>query len=233
MRRAVSPTRGPATRAGVRRAAITRAATPPRAGRAGERGAALLMAVLVAAALSILGGAVTWFAVISAQTSGAARDHADVDAALHAGVEIVAAALAGEPDVAAVRRGDAVAAGNGASALATRDGSVDVASLGLALDRRRRRLRPPADVAVWRPYLWGRLGEHRATPMGPSPRDPLIVAWVRGDEAAGLGPEHVEIAIEAVGPSGARAGAVAIVRVGPRGAAIAAVWPETGPAGPG
>jgi hypothetical protein len=41
------------------------------------------------------------------------------------------------------------------------------------------------------------------------------------------------MAIEAVGLSGARAGAVAIVRIGPRGAAIDAVWPEAGPAGPG
>jgi hypothetical protein len=221
---------GPAARP---RAARTRAGMPPAPGCAGERGAALLMAVLVAAALSILGGAVTWFAVISAHTSAAARDHADVEAALHAALEIAAASLAVEPDLAVVRRGEAVAAGNGASALATRDGAVDVASLGLALDRRRRRLRPPADVAVWRPYLWGRLGEHLSTPIGTSRLDPLIAAWVRGDDAAGLGPAVVEIAIEAVGPSGARAGAVAVVRVGPRGAAIDAVWPETGPAGPG
>jgi hypothetical protein len=214
-------------------APATLGARAPRPGRAGERGAALLMAVLVAAALSILGGAVTWFAVMSAQTSGAARDHADVDAALHAGIEIAAAALAVEPDLAAVRRGDATAAGNGASSLVTRDGAVDVVSLGVALDRRRRRLPPPADVAVWRPYLWGRLGEHLLTPLGTSAADPLIVVWVRGDETAGLGPERVEMAIEAVGLSGARAGAVAIVRIGPRGAAIDAVWPEAGPAGPG
>jgi hypothetical protein len=189
------------------------------------------MAVIVSAALSILGGAVTWFAVIAAQTSSAARDHAEVDAALRAGVEIAAAAVAVEPDLAAVRRGEVVAAGNGASTVATRDGVVDVAALGRALERRRRRLRPPADVAVWRPDLWGRLGERLVTPIGTGPGDPLVVAWVRGDDAAGLAADRVEIAVAAVVPSGARAGAVVIVRVGPRGAAIVAVWPEGGPAG--
>ena len=78
---------------------------PPGGARRDERGAALLMAVIVSAALSILGGALTWFAVIAAQTSAAARDHAEVHAALRAGVEIAAAAVAGEPDLAAVRRG--------------------------------------------------------------------------------------------------------------------------------
>jgi hypothetical protein len=57
--------------------------------------------------------------------------------------------------------------------------------------------------------------------------------WVRGDDGAGLGADRVEIAAEAVGASGARAGAVAVVRVGPRGPAIVAVWPDAGIAGPG
>jgi hypothetical protein len=110
---------------------------------------------------------------------------------------------------------------------------VDVPALGRALERRRRRLPPPADVAVWHPYLWGRLGERLITPTGTAARDPLVVAWVRGDGAAGLAADHLEMAVEAVGTSGARARAVAIVRVGPRGAAIVAVWPESGLAGPG
>ena len=157
------------------------AAPAPVLARGRERGAALLMAVLVAAALSILAGAVTWFAVLSSQTSAAARDQAAVDAAIHAGLEIVAAALAVEPDLAGVRRGDAVAADNGTSAIATSDGLVDVPGLGRALERRRRRLPPPADVAIWRPYLWGRLGERLTTPIGTPAHDPLVVAWVRGD----------------------------------------------------
>jgi hypothetical protein len=205
----------------------------PGLARGGERGAALLTAVLVAIALSILAGAVSWFAVIGARTSAAARDRDDVDAAMHAGLELTAAALAVEPDLAAVRRGDAVAAGNGVSAMVTGDGPVDVLTLGRALDRRRRRLLPPADAAVWHPYLWGRLGERLTTPIGTTTRDPLVVAWVRGDGAAGLGADRMEVAIEAVGPSGAHARAVAVVRVGSRGAAIVAVWPEAGVAGPG
>jgi hypothetical protein len=57
--------------------------------------------------------------------------------------------------------------------------------------------------------------------------------WVRGDESAGAGADRLEIAVETVGVSAARAGAVAIVRVGPRGPVVAAVWPEAGIAGPG
>jgi hypothetical protein len=56
---------------------------------------------------------------------------------------------------------------------------------------------------------------------------------VRGDDPAGLGADRIELAVAAVGASGARAGAVAVVRVGPRGPAVAAVWPEAGIAGPG
>ena len=63
-------------------------------------------------------------------------------------------------------------------------------------------------------------------------RDPLVVVWVRADDAGGAGPNRIELAVEAVGPSGARAGAVAAIRLGPRGVAILAVWPDAGIAGP-
>ena len=91
---------------------------------------------------------------------------------------------------------------------------------------------PPADVAVWRPYLWGRLTELAPGIPAARGRDPLVVVWVRGDDAAGAGPDRIELAVEAVGPSGARAGAVAAIRCGPRGVAILAVWPDAGIAGP-
>lgn len=201
--------------------------------RPGERGAALVAAVLFAAAVSIVAGAVAWFGLLASQTSAAAREVADVDAALHAAIEIAAASLAVEPDLPAVRRGDVVAPGSGTGSLATVDGVVDVEGLSRALVRRRSRLPPPSDAAVWRPYLWGRLGELLPTALGTRARDPLAVVWVRGDDAAGLGADRIEIAVEAVGVSAARAGAVAIVRVGPRGPAVAAVWPEAGLAGPG
>jgi hypothetical protein len=208
-------------------------AGPPSLARAPERGAALIVAVLFAAALSIVAGAVAWFGLIATETSAAARARADVDAAVHAAIEVAAAALAAEPDLTAVRRGEVVAPGNAAAALDTLDGAVDVATLGRGLARRRSRLPPPGDGASWRPYLWGRLGELVRTPLGARVSDPLVVVWVRGDDTAGLGPDRIELAVEAVGPSAARASAVAVVRVGPRGPAVVAVWPEDGIAGPG
>ena len=212
----------------MRRAAVGGAGRPP---GGGERGAALIGAVLLAAALAIVAGAVGWFALVASQTSAAARDHAEVVAAAQAGLEIAAGALAREPDIAAVRLGLAVGPG-GADSLATPDGAIDVPSLTRQLEQRRRRLPPPADVAVWRPYLWGRLGELAPAIPAAGGRDPLVVVWVRGDDAAGAGADRLELAVEAVGPSGARAGAVAAIRRGPRGVAILAVWPDAGIAGP-
>jgi hypothetical protein len=191
------------------------------------------VAVLFAAAVSTVAGVVAWFGLIAAQASAAARDRADVDAAMHAAIEIAAAALAAAPDLPAVRRGEAVAPITGSTRLTTADGVVDVEGLGRGLARRRGRLPPPADAAVWHPYLWGRLGELLPTPLGTPVRDPLVVVWVRGDDAAGAGADRIEIAIEAVGASGARAGAVSLVQIGPRGPTVAAVWPEAGIAGPG
>ena len=210
------------------RAAVSGAGPPP--GR-GERGAALIGAVLLGAALAILAGAVGWFALVASQTSAAARDHAEVVAASQAGLEVAAGALAREPDIAAVRLGLAVAPG-GTDRLATPDGAIDVPVLTRRLEQRRRRMPPPADVAVGRPYLGGRLAELApGLPASPG-RDPLVVVWVRGDDAADAGADRIELAIEAVGPSGARAGAVAAIRCGPRGVAILAVWPDAGIAGP-
>ncbi len=80
---------------------------------------------------------------------------------------------------------------------------------------------------MWRPYLWGRLGELAPAIPAAGGRDPLVVVWVRGDDAgAAPAPIGLELAVEAVGPSGARAGAVAAIRRGPRGVAILAVWPD-------
>ena len=194
-----------------------------------ERGAALLGAVLLAAALAIVAGAVGWFALLASQTSAAARDHAEVVAAAQAGLEIAAGVLAREPDIAAVRLGLAVGPG-GADRLVTPDGTIDVPALTRQLEQRRRRQPPPADVAVWRPYLWGRLAELAPALPAAGSRDPLVVVWVRGD--AGAGADRLELAVEAVGPSGARAGAVATIRHGPRGVAILAVWPDASIAGP-
>jgi hypothetical protein len=120
------------------------------------------------------------------------------------------------------------APGSATAVLATLVGAVDVAALGRALQARRGRLGPPDDVAVWRVYLWGRLTELVATPGALAPRDPLVAVWVRGDDAAALGADHLEITATAVTPSGARATAIALVRIGPRGVAIVAVWPGGG-----
>ena len=177
-RRRARPASG-ARRAGRRRGHRRRAAGAARAGdeargrawagrpaRRGQRGAALIGAVLLAAALAILAGAVGWFALVASQTTAAARDHADVVAAAQAGLEIAAGALAREPDIAAVRLGLAVAPGGHAS-LATPDGAIDVPLLTRRLEARRRRLPPPADVAVW-----------RALPVGPPRR-----ARIRGSRS--------------------------------------------------
>ncbi len=208
---------------------VVRGAAP----RHADRGAALLVAVLLAAALSILAGVVASFALVESQAGAAARDHVEAAVAADAGLALAVGALAAAPDVAAVRLGTAVAPDNGVASLLTAAGGVDVAVLTRQLERRRGRLPPPAGAAVWRPFLWGRLGELAATPVGESERDPLIVAWVRGDDAGGLGPDRLELAIEAVTPSGGRSGAVAVVALRPRGAVIIAVWPDTGIASPG
>ena len=198
-----------------------------------DRGTALIGAVLLAAALAVLVAAVGWFALLGSQTSGAAADHAEVAAAAQAGLEIVAGALASEPDLAAVRLGAASAATRGTDRLVTSDGPVDVDALSRRLDQRRSRLPSPAGEASWQPYAWGRLRELAPAMPGAGARDPLIVAWVRIDDAGGEGPAVLEVAIEAVGASGARAGAVAMLRLGSRGATVLAVWPEDGIAGPG
>jgi len=198
-----------------------------------DRGAALIGAVLLAAALAVLAAAVGWFAFLASQTSAAAADHAEVVTAVQAGLAIAAGALASEPDLAAVRLGAAATVTRGADRLVTADGPVDVDALLRRLEQRRRGLPSPAGAASWRPYAWGRLGELAPALPGAGPRDPLVVAWVRSDDAGAQGPDVVEVAIEAVGPSGARAGAVAILRVGPGGAVVLAVWPDDGLGGPG
>jgi len=210
------------------RRAVAGTRRPP--GRS-ELGAALIGAVLLAAALAIVAGAVGWFALLGSQTSAAARDRAEVVAAAQAGLEIAAGALAREPDIAAVRLG-LVVGPVGADSVTTPDGAIDVAALTRQLEQRRRRMPPPADVAAWRPYLWGRLVELAPAMPATGGRDPLVVVWVRADDAGGAGPNRIELAVEAVGPSGARAGAVAAIRLGPRGVAILAVWPDAGIAGP-
>ena len=212
----------------MRRGAHRNASAPER----GERGAALIGAVLLAVALAILAGAVGWFALVGSQTTAAARDHAEAVAAAEVALEIAAGALAREPDLAAVRLGVAVGPAATAS-LMTRDGAIDVATLTRRLTERRRRLSPPADVAVWRAYMWGRLGELVPTLPSAGARDPLVVVWVRADDGEAAGPDRLELAVEAVAPSGARAAAVAAIRHGPRGVAVLAVWPEAGIAGAG
>ena len=198
-----------------------------------DRGAALIGAVLLAAALAVLAAAVGWFALLESQTSAAAADHAEVVAAAEAGLTIAAAALASEPDLAAVRLGAASAAPRGVDRLVTADGPVDLDALSRRLEQRRRGLSPPAGAASWQPYAWGRLGELAPAMPDAGPRDPLVVAWVRSDDAGAQGPDVVEVAIEAVGPSGARAGAVAMLRVGRSGAAVVAVWSDDGIGGSG
>jgi hypothetical protein len=133
--------------------------------------------------------------------------------------------------MAAVRLGATVAAPRLTAALATLDGPVDLGILTRRLQQRRRRLPPPAAVGIWQPYLWGRLGELVVGVPGASARDPLVVVWVRADDPDGSGAEWLEVAVEAVGPSGARTGAVAALRRGPRGVAILAVWRDAGIAG--
>jgi hypothetical protein len=208
------------------------------AGIAGEarrpdRGAALIGAVLLAAALAVLAAAVGWFALIGSQTSAAAAGHAEVVAAVQAGLEIAAGALATEPDLVAVRLGATSAATRGVDRLVTADGLVDVEALSRRLDQRRRRLPSPAGDASWRPYAWGRLGELAPAMPGSGARDPLVVVWVRSDDGGGQGPEVIELAIEAIAPSGARAAAIAILHIRPAGATVLSVWPEDGIAGPG
>lgn len=207
------------------------AASEGREGR-DDRGAALIGAVLLAAALAILAAAVGWFAFLGSQASAAAADHAEVVAAAQAGLEIAAGALASEPDLAAVRLGAGSAAPRGADRLVTVDGPIDVDAVSRRVEQRRRRLAPPAGEASWRPYAWGRLGEFAAWPAAGG-RDPLVVVLVRSDAPGGQPADVIEVAVEAVGASGARGGAAAMLRIGPRGATVLAVWPDDGVAGPG
>src|SRR5689334_17775004 len=92
----------------------------------GERGAALLVAVAMAAALSVVVGGVGLFAIADLRIGTASRDHAEAAAAAGAALEIAAARLAGEPDLAAVRAGTSTPPPVGSARLATLDGDVDV-----------------------------------------------------------------------------------------------------------
>jgi hypothetical protein len=203
----------------------------PRQPHAREHGAALLVAVLLAAVLAVVAAALARLAMVTTRTAAAARDQVEVEAAVTAALGLVAAALATEPDLAAVRAGMATAPGTGATSLATANGPIDVAVLSRELALRRARLPPPADVAVWRPYLWGRLGEIAPGLAAPAGRDPLVVAWVRIDAAGPAPADGLELAIEAVSPLGSRVAATAMVRRRAAGLAVDALWMEGSVAG--
>ena len=192
--------------------------------RSDERGAALLVAVLLAAAVSAVVGGLTAFAILDARVSAADREAARTSAAVEAGLELGLAALASEPDLEAVRLGDATAPA-GADAIATPGGGVDVAALTRDLERVRARQPPPWNAGVWRPYAWGRLGELLDAPGGRQADDPLVVVWVRAGPA-GADPGRLDLAVAAVGPQGARARQTAYAERGPAGVAIVAVWPD-------
>jgi hypothetical protein len=190
-----------------------------------ERGAALLVAVLLAAAVSAVVGGITAFAILDARIAAADREAARTAAAVEAGLEIALAALAAEPDLDAVRLGLATAPGSGADAITTAGGVVDVASLTRGLERAAARQPPPWNAAVWQPYAWGRLGELLAAPGGLLADDPLVVVWVRGGPA-GADAGALDLTIEAVGPQGARATETARARRGASGVRLVAVWPQ-------
>jgi hypothetical protein len=199
---------------------------------ADERGAALLIAVLLAVAVSAVVGGVTAFAILDARTSAADRDAARTAAAVDAGLEVALAALAAEPDLDAVRLGLATAAGSGAETIATTAGVLDVASLTRGLERARARQPPPWNAGVWRPYAWGRLGELIDAPGGLLPDDPLVVVWVRGGPApAGPDAARLDLTVQAVGPQGSRATETALAQRGAAGVRLVAVWPEAGATG--
>jgi len=201
------------------------AAGPRPSGRA-EQGAALLVAILLAAAVSAIVGAVTAFAILDARVSAADRETARTSAAAEAGLELALAELAAEPDLDAVRLGTAAAPANGEDAIATPGGVVDVAALTREVERARGRQPPPWNAGVWRAYAWGRLGDRLTAPGGPLPDDPLVVVWVRAGPAdAGTG--RLDLAVTAVGPQGARAMETARAERGPAGVTLVAVWPDT------
>ena len=194
-----------------------------------ERGAALLVAVAITAAVSVVVGAVGLFAIVDVRIAAASRDHAQAGAAVDAALELAVAALAVEPDLEAVRAGLATAAASGTPRVATIDGEIEVDTLTRGLSGARARLPPPWGAAIWRPYLWGRLGE-LVVAGAAGADDPLVVVWVRGDAApddpADRVPLRLELAIEAVTPAGARAAATALVVRRHGALAVDAVWPE-------
>jgi hypothetical protein len=204
-----------------------------RPGRQRQRGAALVVVVLLAAALSVAAGAVAHFALLEARSAAAATERVAVAAAADAGLELVTAALADAPGFDAVRAGTAPPPSSGTAACRVRGTLVDVVAQTRAFERRRASLPPPAGPGVWRPYLWGRTTELLGDLDGDRADQPWLVAWVRTDGAAGLGPDRLEIAVEACGAGGARAGAIAVVERRPGGTALAAVWPDVGLAAPG
>ena len=198
-----------------------------------ERGGALVVVVVLTAALSVAAGAVTLFALLEARVAGATRDRLATTMAVETGLELATAALAAEPDLDAVRAGGSPPPPSGTATHRVRGTLVDVASLSRDLERRRAALPPPAGAAGWRPYLWGRVSELLGDVGADGGDQPWLVVWVRTDAASGLGPDRLEVAVEARGAGGSRAGAIAVVERRPGGAALAAAWPDVGFAGPG
>jgi Tfp pilus assembly protein PilX len=191
-----------------------------------DRGAALVVVVVLAAAFSVAAGALTLFALLEARVATAARDRLAAASAVEAGLELVTAALAAETDYGAVRAGSSTPPPSGTATHRVRGVLVDVASLSRELERRRAALPAPADTGTWRPYLWGRVTELLGDAEADGAHQPWIVAWVRTEEGSGLGPDRLEVAVEARGTGGARAGAVAVVERRAAGAALLAVWPD-------
>jgi hypothetical protein len=190
-----------------------------------QRGAALLVAVMITAVLSVVVGAVGLFALADVRIAAASREQVEASAAVDAALEVALASLAAEADLDAVRGGLATAAASGTPRLATVDGEVDVDGLTRGLVRARGRLPPPWGSDRWRPYLWGRLGELVAAGAA-RPDEPLVVVWVRGEVGPDVDPDRLELAVTAVTPGRARASATALIERRRGGLALDAVWPE-------
>jgi hypothetical protein len=194
--------------------------------RTNQRGAAVVLAVIVLGAVSALGGALLWVASVDRRLAAVDQRRERVAAGAVVATEAAVAALAAEPDWTAVLSGLVrLPRGDPATVIDHAGVRLDLAELTRERQEAADRLaRGQPDDPQWRVYGWGRLAALVAPAFADS--DLLLLVWVADDGEDGDGEPwedrngRMQVRGEAFGPGRARAAWSAVVRREPHGVAL-------------